>query len=77
MIYRSQYQDLTSARLENVTQTIARILAGYDIRLRPNFGGKITWSKIATFVDLIKWEEGAQLIPYLFFSKRHFIAQND
>ncbi|KYM97477.1 Gamma-aminobutyric acid receptor subunit beta-like protein, partial [Cyphomyrmex costatus] len=28
-----------SDRLENVTQTISRILDGYDIRLRPNFGG--------------------------------------
>ncbi|KAG9431422.1 ligand-gated chloride channel 3 isoform X1 [Apis mellifera carnica] len=27
-----------SDRLENVTQTISRILDGYDIRLRPNFG---------------------------------------
>ncbi|XP_012279714.1 gamma-aminobutyric acid receptor subunit beta-like [Orussus abietinus] len=27
-------------RLENVTQTISRILSGYDIRLRPNFGGE-------------------------------------
>ncbi|XP_066584105.1 gamma-aminobutyric acid receptor subunit beta-like [Prorops nasuta] len=27
-------------RLENVTQTISRILDGYDIRLRPNFGGE-------------------------------------
>ncbi|KAL0269018.1 UNVERIFIED_CONTAM: hypothetical protein PYX00_010765 [Menopon gallinae] len=26
-------------RLENVTQTISRLLQGYDIRLRPNFGG--------------------------------------
>ncbi|CAH0717299.1 unnamed protein product, partial [Brenthis ino] len=26
-------------RLENVTHTISRILEGYDIRLRPNFGG--------------------------------------
>ncbi|RLU23529.1 hypothetical protein DMN91_003734 [Ooceraea biroi] len=28
-----------SDRLENVTQTISKILDGYDIRLRPNFGG--------------------------------------
>ncbi|XP_069679059.1 gamma-aminobutyric acid receptor subunit beta-like isoform X2 [Periplaneta americana] len=28
-----------SDRLENVTQTISRLLQGYDIRLRPNFGG--------------------------------------
>ncbi|XP_033216718.1 gamma-aminobutyric acid receptor subunit beta-like [Belonocnema kinseyi] len=28
-----------SDRLQNVTQTISRILDGYDIRLRPNFGG--------------------------------------
>lgn len=27
-------------KLENVTQTISRILDGYDIRLRPNFGGR-------------------------------------
>ncbi|OXA44115.1 Gamma-aminobutyric acid receptor subunit beta-like [Folsomia candida] len=26
-------------KLENVTQTIAQLLTGYDIRLRPNFGG--------------------------------------
>jgi hypothetical protein len=31
-----------SDRLENVTQTISRILDGYDIRLRPNFGGKFS-----------------------------------
>lgn len=31
---------MAAGRLENVTQTIARILEGYDIRLRPNFGGK-------------------------------------
>lgn len=37
------YKDLASARLENVTQTIARILEGYDIRLRPNFGGKYNY----------------------------------
>lgn len=30
----------TAARLENVTQTITRLLEGYDIRLRPNFGGE-------------------------------------
>ncbi|XP_047989018.1 gamma-aminobutyric acid receptor subunit beta-like [Leguminivora glycinivorella] len=28
-----------SDRLENVTHTVTRILDGYDIRLRPNFGG--------------------------------------
>ena len=32
---------MAASRLENVTQTIARILEGYDIRLRPNFGGKM------------------------------------
>lgn len=30
---------MVSDRLENVTQTISRLLEGYDIRLRPNFGG--------------------------------------
>ncbi|XP_077292867.1 ligand-gated chloride channel homolog 3 [Arctopsyche grandis] len=37
--YSSQ-RSLVSDRLENVTQTISRILEGYDIRLRPNFGGE-------------------------------------
>ncbi|GJQ65264.1 LCCH3 [Trypoxylus dichotomus] len=33
-------QTMVSDRLENVTQTISRLLEGYDIRLRPNFGGE-------------------------------------
>jgi hypothetical protein len=40
-LYSTNEQRMMAAsRLENVTQTIARILEGYDIRLRPNFGGK-------------------------------------
>lgn len=31
---------MAASRLENVTQTISRLLEGYDIRLRPNFGGE-------------------------------------
>lgn len=31
---------MMSDRLDNVTQTISRLLEGYDIRLRPDFGGK-------------------------------------
>ncbi|XP_063224396.1 gamma-aminobutyric acid receptor subunit beta-like isoform X2 [Bacillus rossius redtenbacheri] len=34
-----QQLEQQSERLENATQTISRILEGYDIRLRPNFGG--------------------------------------
>ncbi|KAB0798923.1 hypothetical protein PPYR_06803 [Photinus pyralis] len=30
---------MVSDRLDNVTQTISKLLEGYDIRLRPNFGG--------------------------------------
>ncbi|KAL1506056.1 hypothetical protein ABEB36_005487 [Hypothenemus hampei] len=30
---------MISDRLDNVTQTISRLLEGYDIRLRPDFGG--------------------------------------
>lgn len=30
----------TSEHLDNVTQTIEMLLDGYDIRLRPNFGGE-------------------------------------
>lgn len=39
-VFSGEYKDLSSARLENVTQTISRMLQGYDIRLRPNFGGE-------------------------------------
>ncbi|KAL7030187.1 hypothetical protein ACKWTF_006566 [Chironomus riparius] len=39
MFQRSEQKMMAASRLENVTQTIARILEGYDIRLRPNFGG--------------------------------------
>ena len=35
---------VTIDRLENVTHTISRILDGYDIRLRPNFGGKYAYA---------------------------------
>lgn len=38
---RCKRREMIAGRLENVTQTITKILKGYDIRLRPNFGGKI------------------------------------
>ncbi|XP_065157974.1 gamma-aminobutyric acid receptor subunit beta-like isoform X1 [Atheta coriaria] len=34
------HRNMVSDRLENVTQTISKLLEGYDIRLRPNFGGE-------------------------------------
>ena len=30
----------SAGTLDNVTKTIGRLLDGYDIRLRPNFGGE-------------------------------------
>ena len=41
-----------SDRLENVTQTISRLLQGYDIRLRPNFGGESSNYILITFTHL-------------------------
>ncbi|XP_063379841.1 gamma-aminobutyric acid receptor subunit beta-like [Cydia fagiglandana] len=40
-LVRAQNERAAAAadRLENVTHTVSRILDGYDIRLRPNFGG--------------------------------------
>ncbi|XP_008472343.1 gamma-aminobutyric acid receptor subunit beta-like [Diaphorina citri] len=35
----SHKKSATTERLANVTQTISQLLHGYDIRLRPNFGG--------------------------------------
>ena len=34
--------------LDNVTKTIGRLLDGYDIRLRPNFGGKCIFRCVAS-----------------------------
>ncbi|EDW38643.1 GL18208 [Drosophila persimilis] len=39
LIVGCKQKDMLAGRLENVTQTISKILQGYDIRLRPNFGG--------------------------------------
>lgn len=43
---------MAASRLENVTQTIARILEGYDIRLRPNFAS-INCIKLIIFSVLL------------------------
>lgn len=40
IFHQSEQKMMAASRLENVTQTIARILEGYDIRLRPNFASK-------------------------------------
>lgn len=48
------HKEMAASRLENVTQTIARILEGYDIRLRPNFGGnQLEWSNF--FCIMLCW----------------------
>lgn len=39
-LHRCKRKEMLAGRLENVTQTISKILQGYDIRLRPNFGGE-------------------------------------
>ncbi|XP_023169422.1 gamma-aminobutyric acid receptor subunit beta-like isoform X1 [Drosophila hydei] len=39
-VVRCKRKEMLAGRLENVTQTISKILQGYDIRLRPNFGGE-------------------------------------
>ena len=35
----------TTEKFKNVTDTITRLLDGYDIRLRPSFGGKTSQSQ--------------------------------
>lgn len=49
----SSQRNMVSDRLENVTQTISRLLEGYDIRLRPNFGGKYK----KKLFNLIQWHK--------------------
>lgn len=39
VILASRSQGERSRRLQNVSQTIEELLNGYDIRLRPQFGG--------------------------------------
>ena len=45
----------SAGTLDNVTKTIGRLLDGYDIRLRPNFGGKLILDNYQDFIliDLI------------------------
>ena len=40
MVSGASPDDRAANSLENVTKTIGNLLDGYDIRLRPNFGGK-------------------------------------
>ena len=40
IIICNHYSNFQAGTLDNVTKTIGRLLDGYDIRLRPNFGGK-------------------------------------
>lgn len=37
---RCDHKGYSAAQLENITKTLTQMLEGYDIRLRPNFGGK-------------------------------------
>lgn len=60
---------MASNRIENVTQTIARILEGYDIRLRPNFGGKLMYCKIS---DIYKKPVVNSQLKLFDFSKSYF-----
>lgn len=52
---------MMSDRLDNVTQTISRLLQGYDIRLRPDFGGKYVFQTYSSLLDLL-----AMLLIHLF-----------
>ena len=40
IIICNHYSNFQAGTLDNVTKTIGRLLDGYDIRLRPNFGGE-------------------------------------
>lgn len=51
---------MVSDRLDNVTQTISKLLEGYDIRLRPNFGGNSN-----NFLLMIYYENLLNLMNYI------------
>ena len=40
LVLQASAREDTTESLENVTKTIGNLLEGYDIRLRPNFGGR-------------------------------------
>ena len=46
---------LQAGTLDNVTKTIGRLLDGYDIRLRPNFGGEKDACKYLYLKVLYGW----------------------
>ena len=51
--------------LENVTKTIGNLLDGYDIRLRPNFGGENTSFDSRRSKVKILWE--VHIFFWIFF----------
>ena len=51
MAHGSVTQDDRANTLANVTKTIGNLLDGYDIRLRPNFGGRLFSSFFFSFVQ--------------------------
>lgn len=61
---------MAAGRLENVTQTIAKILQGYDIRLRPNFGGKLMYANI--FVKCLNKKIRTKKVRCDVFVPNHF-----
>ncbi len=68
MVVGANFEERANS-LENVTKTIGNLLDGYDIRLRPNFGG----NKNATIYRItLLWEKC--IYPYHVFLSSLFQA---
>ena len=65
MAHGSVTQDDRANTLANVTKTIGNLLDGYDIRLRPNFGGRLfsSFFLICSRRKITDWKENLIKIP--------------
>ena len=73
---------VTKARLKNVTQVLTNLLDDYDIRLRPDFGGKLLYIHwiIAVWVvtrmtSSVRWQNSCKLAVVCTSNPRGFLTQ--
>lgn len=56
-LIRCDHKTFTAAQLENITRTLTQMLEGYDIRLRPDFGGNsIHYSEWLYHFQSTRWK---------------------
>lgn len=52
-----------------VKETVDKLLKGYDIRLRPDFGGKFEWNSVLVFNTRYKEEKNISSTTFCNFNR--------